>query len=125
MKAVNQQVILLTGATDGIGRIAALRLAEMGATVLLHGRDPDKCRAIRDDIREAGGKPRTEYFTADFSSLLEVGQMAAAICEWTDHLDVLINNAGVLPVDSKSGKGRLSAEGTICAWRSTIGRRVC
>ncbi|AOY57651.1 MULTISPECIES: SDR family oxidoreductase [Desulfococcus] len=98
MKPVSEQSILITGATDGIGRITAERLAQMGARVLLHGRDPEKCRAARDEIRRETGSDKLEFYVADFSSLPEVRRMAAEVLAAHDGLDVLINNAGVLPV---------------------------
>jgi NAD(P)-dependent dehydrogenase (short-subunit alcohol dehydrogenase family) len=111
MKPVSEQSILITGATDGIGRITAERLAQMGARVLLHGRDPKKCRAARDEIRRETGSDKLECYVADFSSLPEVRQMAAEVLNAHERLDVLINNAGVLPVPGEK-KGRpLSAQG--------------
>jgi NAD(P)-dependent dehydrogenase (short-subunit alcohol dehydrogenase family) len=111
MKPIEDQFVLVTGSTDGIGKIAALQLARMGAVVLLHGRDAEKCRAVRDEMRAAGDNLKLECFATDFSSLADVRQMGLEIREKFNHLDVLINNAGVLPVDSKSGERQLSAQG--------------
>jgi NAD(P)-dependent dehydrogenase (short-subunit alcohol dehydrogenase family) len=111
MKPIRDQFVLVTGSTDGIGRITALRLACMGAAVILHGRDAEKCRAVRDEMRDASGNPRVECFPTDFSSLVDVRQMGLALREQYNHLDVLINNAGVLPVDSGTGERQLSDQG--------------
>lgn len=111
MRPIDDQYILVTGATDGIGRITASRLAQMGATVLLHGRDAEKCRAVRDDMRQTGSRSTVECFRADFSNLSDVRRMAAAVRNRTGRLDVLINNAGVLPAGSDDGDRRLSAQG--------------
>jgi NAD(P)-dependent dehydrogenase (short-subunit alcohol dehydrogenase family) len=111
MKPIRDQFVLVTGSTDGIGRITALQLARMGASVILHGRDADKCRAVRKEISAASNNSKLECFPTDFSSLADVRQMGLEIREKFDHLDVLINNAGVLPVDSANGERQLSAQG--------------
>jgi NAD(P)-dependent dehydrogenase (short-subunit alcohol dehydrogenase family) len=77
--------VLITGATDGLGRGVAERLAEEGATLLLHGRDRAKLDAVAGDVNAA------ETHLADFASLDEVRAMAAQV----DALDVLVNNAGI------------------------------
>jgi NAD(P)-dependent dehydrogenase (short-subunit alcohol dehydrogenase family) len=84
--------VLLTGATDGIGREAALSLGRLGATVLVHGRDAGKGRAVVDGVREAGGE--ADLLTADFASLDAVRDLARAVADRVDELDVLANNAG-------------------------------
>lgn len=111
MKPMREQFVLVTGSTDGIGRITAQSLARMGATVLLHGRDPEKCLTVRDEIWQASGNPKLEYFVADFSSLADVRHMVASIRETHNRLDVLINNAGILPVDSDKERRHLSVQG--------------
>lgn len=106
----DNKIILVTGATDGIGRIAAELLARKGAVVVLHGRDAEKCRAVREDIGRKSGSGRLECVTADFAALSAVRRMAADVGERHGRLDVLINNAGVLPVDSEERR-RFSADG--------------
>jgi len=86
--------ILVTGATDGIGRGTAMELAQRGATVLLHGRDSARLKATRDEIAIATGILPDAYL-ADFSSLSEVRGMASKIGANHPVLDVLINNAGI------------------------------
>ena len=83
----------------------------MGAGVLLHGRDPEKCRTVRDEIWEASGNPKLEYYVADFSSLPDVRHMAASVLESHERLDILINNAGVFPASSVNDQRFLSAQG--------------
>jgi len=85
------KTILITGATDGIGRLTATKLAERGHTVLLHGRNQAKLDAVAAEI---GG--RAETYVADLSRISEVESMAAQVAERHAELDVLINNAGVL-----------------------------
>ena len=84
------RTILITGATDGIGRLTGRTLAAEGHTVLLHGRSADKLAAV---ARDMGGDPETHL--ADFARLDEVAALARAILARHERLDVLINNAGV------------------------------
>ncbi|MCO6000152.1 SDR family NAD(P)-dependent oxidoreductase [Actinoallomurus rhizosphaericola] len=82
-------LILITGASDGLGRALAEDLAVSGRhRLLLHGRNAQRLREVAD---ATGG----ETFLADFSSLAEVGSLAAEIAGSYDRLDVLVNNAGV------------------------------
>ncbi len=92
---MSQPTILVTGATDGIGRGTALALARAGATVLLHGRDAARLRATRDEIAAETGNAPLETHLADFASLAEVRRLAAEIGAAHPVLDVLINNAGI------------------------------
>ncbi len=91
---MKDKVIVLTGATSGIGEVAARRLAEMGAKVFIISRNPNKTRSIAQQIQEAGGKALA--FTADLSSIQEVRRVATEIHQNTDHVDVLLNNAGAV-----------------------------
>lgn len=99
MKPTDQQTILITGATDGIGKGTAMALAADGARLLLHGRDDERLAATRDEIARATGNDRLETYRADFAALDEVRGLATAVSATHDRLDVLINNAGV-------GRGR-------------------
>jgi NAD(P)-dependent dehydrogenase (short-subunit alcohol dehydrogenase family) len=92
-------VILITGATDGIGKQTALDLAALGAHVLVHGREQKKVEAVVEAIRRAGGTATP--VVADLSSLLQVRELAAAVHLITPRLDVLINNAGVFQPDRR------------------------
>lgn len=95
MQRLEDVVVLITGATDGLGQRVASDLAAKGATVLLHGRDREKGRRVLEKIRELTGNNRLSYFNADLSSLAEVNGLAASVLESQPRLDVLINNAGV------------------------------
>jgi NAD(P)-dependent dehydrogenase (short-subunit alcohol dehydrogenase family) len=94
------RVVLVTGATDGIGRQTALQLARMGARVLVHGRDERRCVAVVDELKAAGARGAA-FFRADFTSLADVIRLAGAVKEATTRLDVLINNAGVFMTERK------------------------
>lgn len=84
------KTILITGATDGIGRLTAQKLVAAGHTVLLHGRDRTKLDAVAAQL---GNAPT---FLADFGHMDAVIAMAAAIRAQYHQIDVLINNAGIL-----------------------------
>ncbi len=88
------KTILVTGSTDGVGRLVARRLAERGARVLVHGRDLERGDQVVAAIR-ADDHGRAEFLAADLASLADVRRLAAAVCERTERLDVLINNAGI------------------------------
>ncbi len=90
---VSGQVLLLTGATSGIGRAAAVQLAERGATVVLAGRNRDRGREILESVREAGGDG--VFVRADFADPAAVRGLADAVRDRYDRLDVLVNNAGL------------------------------
>jgi short-subunit dehydrogenase len=108
------QTILITGATDGLGRELALRLGADGDRVLIHGRDADRAERVRSGILAAGG-PEPEILLADLASLQEVTKLADGI---TGDLDVVVNNAGIGA--GKPGTTReVSAEASNCDSRST------
>jgi NAD(P)-dependent dehydrogenase (short-subunit alcohol dehydrogenase family) len=105
--AIAKKIILVTGATDGIGLETAKALVAAGHHVLLHGRDDAKLRAVasslmrkRDDdstTSSTGTTTMVETYRADFSRLSEVDNMAKQIrANHPTSIDVLINNAGVL-----------------------------
>ncbi|MFW5810774.1 MAG: SDR family NAD(P)-dependent oxidoreductase [Thermodesulfobacteriota bacterium] len=69
MKPIEEQIILVTGSTDGIGKITARKLAKMGAAVFVHGRSRDKCEATVQEIHQETGSEKLKYSVGDFSSL--------------------------------------------------------
>jgi NAD(P)-dependent dehydrogenase (short-subunit alcohol dehydrogenase family) len=95
VRSVDEAVILVTGSTDGLGKSTARDLAAAGATVLLHGRDPERGDAAVREIREETDNDRLHYYVADFSSLEEVHRLADEVAADHDRLDVLVNNAGI------------------------------
>ena len=110
MNTDSQQVILITGSTDGLGRLVAQQLALQGATVLLHGRDPAKGAAVRDEIVAQTQNPNVRYYNADLASLQAVRDLAQQIQRNEARLDVLVNNAGIGPIAPGLPR-RLSADG--------------
>ena len=93
---------LVTGATAGIGQRIALELAHTGANVVLAGRNPDKCAATADYIREESRNPNVEYLVADLSSQDQVRRLAAEFKQQHQRLDVLVNNAGAMYLRRKN-----------------------
>ena len=92
---LKNKTVLITGATDGLGKAVARMAAEAGARVLLHGRDHHKLEAVRDEIAEATGRKDIEIYRADLASLEDVRDLAEAVQAKHPKLDVLLNNAGV------------------------------
>ena len=95
MKLIEEQTILITGATSGLGRELAQALAKQGATLLLHGRDPKRGLETVREIKEATGNESIQFYRADLSSLREVVELARQLISGVTRLDVLVNNAGV------------------------------
>lgn len=89
--------ILVTGAGDGIGRIAALTYAKYGATVLLLGKTASKLEAVYDEIEAAGGaEPAMLPMNLESASYVEMQQLAILIEKEVGHLDGVLHNAAIL-----------------------------
>lgn len=89
------KTILITGSTDGIGKLAAIKLAKEGHQVFIHGRNAQKLSKVISAIKTESGNDRIKGFTADFSDLNAVKELAEQINNELPQLDILINNAGV------------------------------
>jgi NAD(P)-dependent dehydrogenase (short-subunit alcohol dehydrogenase family) len=101
--------ILITGATDGLGKGLARALARDGTTLLLHGRDESRGEETIREIGTETGNDRPSFIRADLASLDEVRQMAQRVLDEHDELDVLVNNAGIgttLPGDGRRMESR-------------------
>ena len=88
-----RKTALITGSTDGVGRMVAERLGAGGWRVLVHGRDRARGGEVVAAIKKAGGE--AEFIEADLSSLAGVRRLADAVGKTTERLDLLINNAGI------------------------------
>lgn len=108
--------ILLTGATSGIGKAAALKFAEQGHHVIIHGRNLDKAEATRQAILASVPGAQIDLLTADLSRKSDILNMAETFNNRYDGLDVLINNAG--------GVMNKQREETIDGWEKTIAINV-
>ncbi|MEL6816892.1 MAG: SDR family NAD(P)-dependent oxidoreductase [Cyanobacteria bacterium J06598_3] len=89
------KTILITGSTDGIGLETAKMLVSAGHTVLLHGRNVAKLKAVEKSLSALPEGGQVESYVADLSQFADVETFAAAVAEKHARLDVLINNAGV------------------------------
>jgi NAD(P)-dependent dehydrogenase (short-subunit alcohol dehydrogenase family) len=96
--------ILVTGATDGLGKRVAFELAATGATVLLHGRRRARLEATLEEAREETGSEKLGSYLADLSSLGEVRALAEQVLTEQDRLDVLVNNAGVIAEERRESE---------------------
>lgn len=101
------KTILITGSTDGIGKLTAIKLANEGYTVFVHGRNAKKLSATISEIKEITNNINIDGFVADLSNLDEVKQLAIAVQEKVSKLDVLINNAGVYKSSAATNKNGL------------------
>ena len=90
------KTILITGATGGIGFISAHALADMGATVVIVGRDPARTAEKVAQIQRETGNSSVSALTADLSSMSEVRNLAGTFLGRYPRLDVLLNNAGAV-----------------------------
>ena len=99
---------LITGATDGVGRLVARQLADRGFRTIVHGRSRERGESLVREIEAAGGK--ATFLAADLSSLAEVAKLADAVRGATDKLELLINNAGIGSVGAAPGR-QVSADG--------------
>jgi NAD(P)-dependent dehydrogenase (short-subunit alcohol dehydrogenase family) len=87
-QSLSGRTALVTGATSGIGRAAAVQLAREGAEVIVHGRDAERGEQVVAEIAQASGKAR--FVAADLSDPIEIRRLADEAGE----VDVLVNNAG-------------------------------
>ena len=108
MAADKERTALVTGATDGVGRVVARELARQGWRVLVHGRDRGRGEALVQEIEKAGGN--ATFLAADLASLAEVRRLAEEVRRRTDRLDLLINNAGIGTTGNAPGR-QSSADG--------------
>ena len=95
MRPTAEQTILITGATDGLGRALATDLAGTGATLLIHGRNDARGQETIGDIAARTGNDRLHWLRADLASLDEVRDLAGQVIAEHPRLDVLVNNAGI------------------------------
>ena len=95
---MNGKTCLITGATSGIGKAAAMQLGQLGATLVLVARNPQKAAATVEQVRQQTGNQEVDFLLADLSSQQEVRQLAEDFKARYERLDVLINNAGAVMI---------------------------
>lgn len=96
MSGIKDKVIVITGASSGIGEATALLLAECGAKVVLGARRPDRLEALAARIANVGGE--AAYASTDVRRRYNLTNLINLACERFGKIDVLVNNAGVMPV---------------------------
>ena len=112
MTALDGKVILLTGATDGMGRALAADLGREGAIVLVHGRDQARIAAtVAEVTAAAGSRDRVRSYQADLAGLAAVRALAEQVVKAEPRLDVLVNNAGIGINEPGGGARQESADG--------------
>ncbi len=111
MEKLSDRTIMITGATDGLGKLVARRLAQRNAQLILHGRNPSKGEKIVEEIVRATGNVRIKYYNADLSSLDEVRNLGTEVSGDYQKLDVLINNAGIGAGSRGENRRELSKDG--------------
>ena len=85
--------ILITGATDGIGKESALQLAGRGHGISFVARNNDKANDLADKLR-AAGSPKVQHYLCDLSLMNEITRLSEQLLADLDSIDVLMNNAG-------------------------------
>ena len=125
MRPLAEQTILITGATDGLGRAVAAELAAAGATLLLHGRAERRGEQTIKEIEDHTGNDRLSFYRADFASLTDVRTMAERVLAEHSELDMLVNNAGSARLNPARASASRATTATSCASRSTTLRASC
>ena len=96
MASMEGKICLITGGTNGIGKSTALGLAQLGATVVIVGRNAPKTSRVVEEIRSATGNQTVDSLQADLASLAEVRRLAEEFKSKYTKLHVLLNNAGAM-----------------------------
>jgi NAD(P)-dependent dehydrogenase (short-subunit alcohol dehydrogenase family) len=103
---IGERIIMVTGATAGIGLATARGIAQQGATVILVGRSLERSRAAAEGIKEQTGNSRIDFLAADLSLQSDVRRLSEQVQERYARLHVLVNNAGGMFLN-----GQVSTEG--------------
>jgi NAD(P)-dependent dehydrogenase (short-subunit alcohol dehydrogenase family) len=109
MRPLDEQTILITGATDGLGRALATELARQGPMLLIHGRDQSRGRRAVKEVKAETGNRDVHWLRADLASLDEVRGLADQLIAERRALHTLVNNAGIgstLPGEGQRMKSR-------------------
>lgn len=96
MSAIKNKIVIITGASSGIGRATALKLASEGAKIVLAARREERLQELTQEIKSQGGT--AVYKLTDVTSLEEVQSLAEFALEQFGKIDVLFNNAGIMPL---------------------------
>ncbi|GMA46708.1 SDR family NAD(P)-dependent oxidoreductase [Tetragenococcus muriaticus] len=116
MKPLSDATVLITGATDGLGKMTAERFAKQGARVLLHGRNKEKGTQVLEEIKQTTNNQNIAYFNGDFSSLSSVAELSEQIISNDERLDILINNVGIGGGPRSKDEREISQDGFELRW---------
>lgn len=105
------RTVLITGATDGLGKRVAADAAKAGATLILHGRNAEKGKKLLAELKASANNDNIVYYKADFSSLAEVKLFSEEVLSNHPQLHVLINNAAIGGGPKGSNRRELSKDG--------------
>lgn len=111
MRPMADQAILITGATDGLGKAVAAELAATGARLLLHGRDDRRGADTVREIQDQTGNGQVLWYQADLSSLRATADLAQQVTDTCGRLDALVNNAGIGFTEPGGGRRVQSEDG--------------
>jgi NAD(P)-dependent dehydrogenase (short-subunit alcohol dehydrogenase family) len=119
MEKLSGKTALVTGSTDGVGRLVARKLGQTGVRVLVHGRDTDRGARVVADIKASGGA--ATFVADDLSALAEVRRLAGVVQAAVGRLDILINmlESALLVLV------RPAPRGSSCALRSITSPGFC
>lgn len=101
---MKNKIVLITGATAGIGKETAIQLAKKGAEIIFPARDTTRGEVARQEIIKQSGQQAVSCFACDLASFDSIRKFAAQVSATYAHLDVLINNAGVWPTNRTLSK---------------------
>ncbi|QIE59111.1 SDR family NAD(P)-dependent oxidoreductase [Rasiella rasia] len=107
------KTVIITGSTDGIGKLTALKLAKDGHKVYVHGRSEVKVSKVVEEIQNATNNQNVKGLVADFSDLQAVSNLVNQIKEENSSIDILINNAGVLKSQTSQNRSGLDIRITV------------
>jgi len=96
MTEIAGKVVIITGGNTGIGKEAAVGLAGLGARVVITSRNEERGRSARQEIAERSGNDSVEVMSLDLASFTSIRSFAADVLDRFDHLDALVNNAGLI-----------------------------
>ncbi|MEW5851750.1 MAG: SDR family oxidoreductase [Myxococcota bacterium] len=96
------KVFLVTGATEGIGKAAAMDFARRGATLTIVGRNREKTERVLSELKSASGNANVDFLLGDLSSIQDIRAVAEAFKARRPKLDVLVNNAGAVFMDHRT-----------------------
>lgn len=99
---MNTKVYVVTGATSGLGKAIAFELAKTGETIVIVGRDPDRAALVKQEIESVTQNPNLDLQLCDLANLSSVRNLATILLSRYNHIDVLINNAGIYKKNRQS-----------------------